>query len=186
VAAGDEQAFAELFYAYYQRLGAYVLGWTKSASAAEEIVQDVFIKIWTGREKLSEVDRFENYLFILSRNYTFNALRQTARERVRHREWLRYLDQAEDGPQETLPEDYLQLIERAVAKLPPQQKKVYILKRQQGLKYDDIAAELHISPETARKHHSAAMNHIRAYVQAHVNITLLILSTPLFLSEIIF
>jgi RNA polymerase sigma-70 factor (family 1) len=182
-ALGDEQAFTRLFHSYHQRLGAYVLGWTKSPSMAEEIVQDVFMKVWINRENLAAVERFENYIYILSRNYTFNALRQASRERVRQKEWLRYFDRENDQPHDRPPEEYLKLIEQAVGKLPPQQQKVYRLKQEQSLKYEEIAALLHISPETARKHLQTAMGHIRTYVQAHVNVTFLILSTPLLLSE---
>ncbi|MHA4811450.1 RNA polymerase sigma factor [Flavitalea flava] len=182
VAAGDEKAFTQLFYAYHHKLGAYVLAWTKSISLAEEIVQDVFMKVWNKRETLRTVERFDSYLYIIARNYTFNSMRQAARVRLRQQAWLQYLESEKglaDGP---VPEDYGLLIEEAVRQLSPQQQKVYRLKRQQGLKYEEIGRQLQISPETARKHLATATQHIRVYVQTHINVTLLILSTPLLLS----
>lgn len=74
VAKGDERAFTELFDAYYRQLGEYVYKLTESMEVTEEIVQDVFIKIWLKKEKLPELDNFSYYLFILSKNQTLNHL----------------------------------------------------------------------------------------------------------------
>ncbi|SFE34167.1 RNA polymerase sigma-70 factor, ECF subfamily [Chitinophaga sp. CF118] len=166
IAAGDEAAFAELFHANHNRLGGFVLGWTKSAALTEEIVQDVFMKIWTQRERLLEVRQIESYLYILARNETFNCLRQIARERVRRETW--------EHEQEVVPEvadenDYTPLIEQAVAKLPTQQKKVYLLKQHHRMAYAEISRHMQISPETARKHLSAALRSITTYVRAHLH-----------------
>src|SRR5688572_32936266 len=92
VAEGDEKAFEELFHAYHQQLGSYVLGWTKSVPVTEEVVQDVFLKIWLNRETLKSVERFDSYLFIVSRNHTFNALRQSAKKRLKNQEWARHFE----------------------------------------------------------------------------------------------
>ena len=175
VAEGDEKAFEELFYAYHNQLGSYVLGWTKSISVTEEVVQDVFLKIWMNREALKEVERFDNYLYIVSRNYTFNALRQTAKKRLKSQEWAKHFENDQDFSTDSTTEDYIALIEAAVAKLPPQQQKVYILKRHHGLKYEEISNQLEISPETARKHLAAALRNITSYVKARMHIVLLIL-----------
>lgn len=175
VAEGDEKAFEELFYAYHNQLGSYVLGWTKSISVTEEVVQDVFLKIWMNREALKEVERFDNYLYIVSRNYTFNALRQTAKKRLKSQEWAKHFENDQDFSTDSTTEDYIALIEAAVAKLPPQQQKVYILKRHHGLKYEEISNQLEISPETARKHLAAALRNITSYVKARLHVVLLIL-----------
>ena len=175
VAEGDEKAFEELFYAYHQQLGSYVLGWTKSVPVTEEVVQDVFLKIWMNREALKSVERFDSYLFIVSRNHTFNALRQSAKKRLKSQEWARHFENEQDFSNDPLDEHYMSLIDAAVAKLPPQQQKVYTLKRQGGLKYDEIANRLEISPETARKHLAAALRSITSYVKARIPVSLLIL-----------
>jgi RNA polymerase sigma-70 factor (family 1) len=175
VANGDEKAFEELFYAYHNQLGAYILGWTKSPVTTEEIVQDIFLKIWLNRQALETVDRFDNYLYILSRNYTFNTLRSAARERVKRQDWARHFEEEQDFVDDTNTLDYMPLIEQAVAKLPPQQQKVYQLKRQQGLKYDEIARQMDIAPETARKHLAAALRSITGYVRANLPVFLLLL-----------
>jgi len=175
VANGDEKAFEHLFYSYHNQLGAYILGWTKSLVTAEEIVQDIFLKIWINRQALETVDRFDNYLYILSRNYTFNTLRSVARERVKRQEWARHFENEQDFVADTHTLDYMPMIEQALAKLPLQQQKVYQLKRQQGLKYEEIARQMDIAPETARKHLAAALRSITGYVKANLPVFLLLL-----------
>jgi len=182
VASGDARAFEQLFYTWHHKIGAYVLGWTKSLLVAEEIVQDVFLKIWLNRETLHTIEKFENYLFILARNHTFNHLRKTALERVKQREWATHFESDQEPAPAALSEEFLPVVELAIQQLPPQQQKVYILKRQQGMKYDEIAAQLGISPETARKHLAAALRNITQYVQAHKRVVLLVLTTPLIIS----
>jgi len=179
VAEGDEKAFEVLFYQYHNKLGAYVLGWTKSIQLAEEIVQDVFLKIWLNRQVLSNVDKFENYLYIISRNYTYNALRNIAGEQVKRQEWVKHFENNADFDVEPAFEDYLPLVEKAISTLPPQQKKVFILKRKQGLKYEEIASQLNIAPETARKHLAAAQKNIIAFLKTNPKVVSLILFTPL-------
>jgi RNA polymerase sigma-70 factor (ECF subfamily) len=174
VADGNQKAFEELFYAYHNQLGSYVMRWTKSTLLAEEVVQEVFLKIWINREALKAVERFDNYLYIVSRNHTFNALRQTAKNRLRSREWARHFENDHEHVAENLTEEYMSLIDAAVARLAPQQQKVYILKRHGGLKYEEIANQLGISPETARKHLAAALKSITSYVKARLHVMLLL------------
>lgn len=179
VASGDEQAFATLFHQYYPKLAGYVFNWTKSAATAAEIVQDVFLKIWINRSVLSEVESFDKYLYVVSRNYTYNELRRSARERMRFKTWL---EQAEASTEEMsfpdLPVNYTPLIEAAVALLPAQQKRVYELKYQEHLKYDEIARLMNIAPETARKHMQAATRTIGNYVKEHLPVLLIISTVP--------
>src|SRR5690606_38854802 len=77
---GDEQAFAQLYRLWQPALGAYIFRITRSKEFAAEIIQDVFLKIWTSRETLSEINNFKSYLFVMSRNQALNALRKVMRE----------------------------------------------------------------------------------------------------------
>jgi RNA polymerase sigma-70 factor (family 1) len=177
IADGDEAAFAGLFYTYHNRLGSFVLGWTKSTALTEEIVQDVFMKIWTQRERLPEVRQIESYLYILARNEAFNCLRQAARERVKRENWEHDQDMVPAAAEEN---DYTPLIEKAVARLPTQQKKVYLMKQHQRMAYAEISQHMQISPETARKHLSAALRSITTYVRAHSHHIIILLLTKFF------
>ncbi|MGH2645672.1 MAG: RNA polymerase sigma factor, partial [Chitinophagaceae bacterium] len=124
---GDEGAFTRLFYAYHNKLGAYVLQLTRSRETAEEVVQDVFIKIWTNRESLAGVEHFGPYLFVLSRNHAFNCLRQIAREQIRKQKAEENIKKwyENENPLKT-EDDYFPILDEAVEKLPVQQQTAYI------------------------------------------------------------
>lgn len=174
-ATGNEAAFAQLFYAYHNKLGAYVFRFTQSREITEEIVQDVFLKIWLNRHTLSSIENFGSYIYVLSKNHTLNCLRSLAKERVRNKQIEKnYL---ENHP-ECIPEDSdntnYALVDRAINALPPQQQKAYILSRRERMKYEEIASYMCISRETVKKYLQLATHFIIRYVREH-NTTLLIL-----------
>ncbi|MCX2486159.1 RNA polymerase sigma factor [Pedobacter sp. MR2016-24] len=181
VAKGDERAFTELFDAYYRQLGEYVYKLTESIEVTEEIVQDVFIKIWLKRETLPELDNFSYYLFILSKNQTLNHLRKKANDKVRQLEWLKQFEEEAYMPDDTpVIEEYRSLIDDAIEKLPPQQKKVYKMSREERLKHEEIAKILDISPETVKKHIKLALRFIKNELSSQNDaVIVLVLSTPL-------
>jgi RNA polymerase sigma-70 factor (family 1) len=173
VAKGNEKAFAELFYAYHGQLGEYITLLTASGEMAEEIVQDVFVKIWLNKEALPGIDKFPAYLFILTRNYTLNCIRKIELERRRKESYGMHLVTAEDSENTEDNQDYQDVVERAVAQLPAQQQKVFILKRE-GKKNGDIAQELGISPDSVRKYQQWAIKSIAKFVKSHQELTSLL------------
>lgn len=116
---------------------------------AEEIVQDVFLKIWTNREALAKVDNFRAWLFVISKNHTLNCLRKLVKERQQQQEW-KQSQETELQLDEMHAEEQFQLIDQAISQLPPQQKKVFILSRYRRMKYEEIARELNLSRETVK------------------------------------
>lgn len=181
VAKGDQRAFTELFDAYYKQLGEYVYKLTESIEVTEEIVQDVFIKIWLKREILAELDNFSYYLFILSKNQTLNHLRKKANDKVRQLEWLKqFEEETYTIDNSSVIEEYRILMDNAIEKLPPQQKKVYKLSREERLKHEEIAIILNISPETVKKHAKLALRFIKNELSSQNDaVIVVILSTPL-------
>lgn len=178
ISKGDKRAFTILFDARYKSLGSYVFKLTESVVVAEEIVQDVFVKIWLGREKLTAINNISNYLFILSRNQTLNYLRKKASDELKLKTYEMEFDQinAEDTLQT---EAFRQLLDEAIARLPLQQKKIYQLSREQKLKYEEIAQQLNLSTETVKKHMYLASKTLKEYLKDHFDdIVLMILLTP--------
>lgn len=174
-AQGDEAAFTRLFYAYQNKLGAYVCRITGSLQLAEEVVQDVFMRIWSKRENLARVDCFGAYLYILSRNHTLNCLRNLAREKARNKqisEDSSALCEASEGPEDS--PDYYLLLDQAVDQLPPRQQKAYILSRRERMKYDEIACHMNISRETVKKYLKLATRFITVYIRTHGDLLLMI------------
>ena len=175
VAAGNESAFARLFHEYHQELGDYVFRLTKSLPLTEEIIQDVFIKIWSQKEQLNKIGHFRAYLFTMSRNYTLNVMRNEARKALLHQEWITNFSEYAESETVYDQEKYFLLIDQAVASLPPQQQKAWLMSRQEGLKHEEIALRLQLSKETVKRHITLAMASISNYVKSRVGNVLLVL-----------
>lgn len=180
VACGDEHAFSELFNAHYQLLATHIYRITSSVELAEEVVQDVFLKIWMSRETLSTVQNFRGYLFVISKNHALNCLRKLAKERLHQKtieEHAVILPQLENNTELS---EYYGLLDQAIDLLPPQQQKVYLLSRHNRLKYDEIANQMGLSRETVKKYLQGATHSITNFVQSNINISVMILLAAIF------
>ncbi|HMR20182.1 MAG TPA: RNA polymerase sigma-70 factor [Sphingobacterium sp.] len=184
VSRGDQRSFTMLFDIYYQNLGAYVYKITESREVTEEIVQDVFVKIWENREVLGNIECFKAYLFILSKNKTLDYLRLAAKARTRQLSILRNVQEDSYVIDDLSPIEELRLIvEETVSQLPPQQQRVYRLSRQEKLKYEEIAVQMGISKETVKKHMKLALAFLKERVKAQIqNVAVGLLLIALFYS----
>lgn len=164
VAAGNEQAFSQLFHIYHQRLAGYIYQLTASKELAEEVVQDVFMKIWITRESLGSVKQFDSWLFVISKNYALNALRKATQQRLKQLEWMTIQPGEVDSPDSFDNDRYRAALE-AIEQLPAQQQKVFILHRVKKLKYQDIATELHVSRETVKSYLKLANSSVTRFIR---------------------
>ncbi len=175
VAAGDEKAFGLLFHQHWDHIYTVALSITRSVTISEDLVQDIFLKIWLNRSQLTSIEHFDNYLFIVARNAIYTSLRQTGIKES-------LLQKLEDpgtarwtSEEELLAKESGRLIHEAVSQVSPQQQAVYRLSRESGLKYEQIAQQLGISKSTVRNHMVKALQNIREYLQANTDDLLLIL-----------
>jgi RNA polymerase sigma-70 factor (family 1) len=163
VSEGSEHAFRQLFDTYRSKLYTYILKITESKEMAEDTVHDVFLKIWTQKEMLPEILNLNAYLYRMAHNHAYNGLRKMAKEIVVMAE----LEKSGSGyenhdPNETLVrKEVRQFIHDAVNELTPQQKEVFKMSKELGLKQEEIAQRLGISVLTVKKHHAEAMNYLR-------------------------
>ena len=178
IAEGDEKAFGQLFKTYYNQLGDFIMRITESEPLTQEIVQDVFLKIWINRSLLSDIDCFKAYLLVVARNHAFNCLKQIAREKMRKKEWVAtMLHHASNTAEEIPATDNANLIDEAVELLPPRQKEVYTLSRREGMKQEEIARKLNISLETVKKHMVLALRFLKNYLRKHIGIFIFLMSS---------
>lgn len=168
VAEGNENAFGQLFKTYDNQLNGYILSITKSPPLTEEMVQDVFLKIWMNRSSLTEIESFKSYLFIIARNHTFDCLKQISRKKKREKEWINtFINHTSIETPESLIDRSPDKIEEAVKSLPCQQKKIYLL-RNKGLKQMEIARKLDISVETVKKHSMLAKRFLKKRLSENI------------------
>ncbi len=130
---------------------------------AEELVQDIFVKLWLTRETLVQIESFRSFLLIICRNHAFNAIKKMVREKNREWEWSQgSIQRAEEDLHQQ--EALLLLIDEAVEHLPPRQQKAWILCRRNGLKYDQAAHEMQVSKDAIKKYLQYANAAIKKYV----------------------
>lgn len=164
-----EQLFHNLFREYEQKLYVFVVRVLRSEELARDIIQDVFLKLWTLRDQLPHMENVNGYVYRMAENRVYDYLRAAAtQERARKELWNR-LQGAEGEPTDSRVEgrEYAEVIQRAINQLPPQRKLIYLMNRQEGMKYKEIASELNISPHTVRNQLSEAFQQVGSYVRSH-------------------
>lgn len=172
---GNEKAFRKLFDCYRNDVYAYSKSMLKSKELAEEIVQDVFLRIWLHREKLNPDLSIKSYLFTIARNLTFNLISKAAYD-VKLKEEVFYKSQKFHNPTEDKisDADYEIIKTRAIEQLPPKRKLIFEMSRNESMSYEEISQELDISVSTVKGQMSKALGTIRAFLQANGDLSLII------------
>lgn len=174
VAQGDEKAFARLIAHYWRTIYGQALSYMKSVDQAQDIVQEVFVKIWEKRAQLPTVEKFDAFLFIIARNHLISALRKKM-ARPLDNDIVDQLPAAANTPDDQLAYKQLQQqLATAINDLPTQQKTAYLLSRDNGLSFEAIARHMGLSKETVKKHICRALQSIRSYVRRHNDLVLLL------------
>ena len=173
IALGSESAFRVLYLKYYEQLGAYIYQLSDSMEAADEIIQDAFLKIWTNRKALSEVKSFKAYLFVVSKNHALNALKKTLRERKYQQHYNVYYQEVIASEMFDLDSiTHYKLLDEAIDQLPSRQKEVFLMSRHERMKYSQIATSLDLSAETVKKYLKLAKmsitEHLLKYAEEEV------------------
>ena len=169
---GSEHAFAKIFNHYKGRIYSVALKFLKSPIGAEEIVQEVFLKLWLKRTELEEIRRLDNYLFILARNLILDRIKKLSYESASKMEQFRFAGMEstiEDSDHLLRQHQCQQIIKDAVDGLSKQQKQVYIYAKEQYLSHEMIAERMGISKLTVKTHMAKALQSIRHYLEIHLH-----------------
>ena len=140
-------------------LYSFLIKLTKSVELTEDVIQDVFIKLWHNRALLDGIAEVDAYLITLAKNRALNAFKRATRERF-------FYDTQEEGIENGTDErlilnDTLKRVGKAVENLPPQQRLVYVLSREKFMKRQEIADHLKISSSTVNNHLMQALRTLR-------------------------
>lgn len=176
IADGDEKAYTAVFRTYLNPLYKNILKILKYESWAEEVVQQLFTRLWTSRELLADVESPSSYLYRMATNLSLDYLRKQNRE-VKML-FLLERQAAQQQSTDTSSPDWRKvqlLLDSAIETLPPQRRLIYRLKYNDELTYDEIAAKLSLSRNTVRNHISNAIEDIRNYLLEHADLASLIL-----------
>lgn len=171
----NEAAFRRLYDMYHQDVYRYSISFLKQETYAEEIVQEVFMKVWMNRENLDPSRSFKSYLFTITRNLTLNFLRKAANDRQLLSEVF-YHKQLFSNPIERKinEDDFERIKQEAIMRLPPRRKRIFEMSRFEGKSYEEISKELDISISTVKNQMSKALETLRDFLKLNGDITLII------------
>lgn len=163
---GSEQAFEKIYNHYSIRLYANLLKLVKSEAEAQEILQDVFLKVWNNREQIDLSKSFKAYLFKIAENKVYDFFRKLARDKKKMAVLLTTTS-GENVPDEAnlFTEENTALLEKAIGALPPQRQQVFRLCKLEGKSYREVSKELDISESTISDHIVKATKSIRIYFE---------------------
>ncbi len=169
---GNEKAFQKLFESYYKDIYTYSWSILKSDEYAQEMVQDVFLKVWLYREKLNPELSFKSFIFTITKNLAFNFLKKLANDK-KLREDLFYKSQKNYNTTDTIVQDadYEKIKYAAIENLPLKRKRIFELSRNEDMSYEDISFELGITVSTVKTQMSKALKFIRQFLKVNGDIT---------------
>jgi RNA polymerase sigma-70 factor (family 1) len=157
--------FDKVFADYKDQVYKYAYVIVKCRYAAEEITQEIFIKLWQNLQVLSSVSNLDAYVYTIARNHSLNYLRKVASDLKLTEEVMRVaVMEANNIESEMQVSDYKKLIFIATSQLSPQRRLVYQLNKEEGLTNEEIADQLNLSKNTVKNHLLAALTYIRSYL----------------------
>ena len=176
ISRGDRLAFKILHDKCWDDIYGVALGFLKSPDWVQDVIQDVFMKLWIRREKLGVIDDLRAYIFIMARNELITAIKSKARLDDLNRKYRQPLADEFLLPDQALDLKELEsLVADAVSDLPEIQRKIFRLTRIQGLSHEEIAERLGIARKTVANNITRALNQIRIHLHKHSNDILFIL-----------
>ena len=169
---GDEKAFENVFQQFYEVLCSHAYNLLRDGDDAEEMVQNVFVKFWNKKDHVIITTSLKSYLFQSVKNECLNFIKhkQVVREHV-----TESLHAKPDAPSDTVVVAELQKkIEDVLEGIPPERKKIFLMNRNDGLKYREIAVKLNISIKTVENQMGKALKYLRSELAEYMSVGLLI------------
>lgn len=167
---GDRQAYTLLYTRYVSLLCRYLFLFTRSKEDSEEIVQDVFVKIWERKEKLVTVQSFRPYVFKMAKNQLLDLIRRKETE-TKMLDYLRPVTEESGEYSDAIYNQYHQIAHEAKSLLPQKRKRIFEMKTEEGLSLDEIAESLSISKTVVKKQLYTATDFVREYLRKHAEMT---------------
>lgn len=148
---------------YRVRIYHFMLKFVKDSALAEDLTQDVMLKIWLKKDKLSSMEALDSYILAMAKNHIFDHFKKLAKEKSYQKEVWHHLQNSENRTESKLATDDIQVqLDAILHELPPRQQQIYELNHDKGLSLQEIADQLNIAPNTAKNHLTRALKVIRS------------------------
>lgn len=158
----DQAAYRELFILLHSRLKQFAYSILKSGEEAEELVSDVFIRIWQKRDQLGQINTPLLYFYTTTKNLALNQLKKQKKQvNLSPEEWLVQVNSLYFDPEQLmLTEEMLRQVKKAVNELPPRCRLIFKLIKEDGLRYKEVAELLQLSVKTVEAQMAIALRRI--------------------------
>lgn len=161
---GNRQAFETIYHQYKRRIAGNLLRLLKSKDLVDETIQELFAKLWEHRASIDSNQPIKAYLFGIARNLTIDTFRRAAREEKFRGHLQATFNEAYHHVEEHLmPDERMQLLEAAIAQMPPQRQRVFRLCKLEGKSYEEVSKLLDISTATVNAHITKANSQLQAF-----------------------
>jgi len=158
---GSIKAFEAAYHHWSGKIYFFIFRQCNSEAIAEDVVQQVFVRLWEKRESLSSDHSLSVQLFRMSKTIFIDELRKSAQSR-RYQERLQ--QGTVDSVENTLEhKEALQIVYNAIEQMPPVRKRIFLMSRMEHLSYNEIAEKLSISPKTVENHIALALRYLRGF-----------------------
>ena len=174
---GDRKAFNILYTQYLSQLYRYIYLFTKSKEQSEEIVQDVFVKIWEKRENLTHITSFKSYLYKSAKNLLLDEIRKNAMKAKAHQLLKPATEEGyELADTRIISLQLNQIANEAIALLPEKRRAIFLMRTREELSLDEISSKLSISKSVVKKQLYAGISFVRSYMHKNEITAIIILS----------
>ena len=164
---GDHKAFEEVFLTYFDKVKYLLTGLLRSESDAEELAQDIFVKLWINRQSIDPGKAFTTYIYTIARNTALNYLKhKLVEENFRNSFNDLDVEEADSSDEILFAKEISLLVEMTVCRMPVQRRKIYQMSREKGISNNEIAEELGISKKTVENQISLALQEIKRVISA--------------------
>ncbi len=167
----DQAAYKELFVLLHSRLKQFAYSILKSQEEAEELVSDLFIKVWQKRDQLTTIESPLLYFYTTAKNLAYNRLnKQKRQQNLQPEEWLVHLNSIYFDPEQLMmTEEMMRQIRQAVNSLPPRCRIIFKLVKEDGLKYKEVAELLQLSVKTIEAQMAIALRRLGKCMHLEIN-----------------
>ncbi len=164
----DVSAFRQIYESYQGKVFLFALRLTKTKADAEEVVQEVFVKLWEKRAGIQVEKNFNAYILTIARNLILDKLKKAARDKSLQQRIYHNMQELENlGVNQLVEKELIRLHHQAIDRLSPGKRTIYLLSREEELTYEEIAQKLGISVNTVRNQMSDALKSIREFLSQH-------------------
>jgi RNA polymerase sigma-70 factor (ECF subfamily) len=169
---GDKKAFGQIYHNYKTRIYRNLLKMVKSEEISEELLQDLFVKVWLGRESIDPEKSFRSYLFKIAENLVYDFFRKAALNK-KLENYLIAVSAPENSPieQHIYYKESNYVLTKAIDQLPPKRKQVYILCKIEGKSYEEVSRLLGVSISTVNEHIVKASTVVRKFFLLSTNVS---------------